>query len=67
MHYSNASEPLTAESARERTETLAGRETQIPPGRYFLLGDNSPASVDSRFDAIGTVDGADILFVLPQR
>ena len=67
LHYSNASEPLTAESARERTETLAGRETQIPPGRYFLLGDNSPASVDSRFDAIGTVDGADILFVLPQR
>lgn len=36
----------------------------IPTGKFFILGDNRKASLDSRFD-IGLVDEEDIHYVLP--
>ena len=42
LHYSSV-----ADSRSERT---------IPAGRYYALGDNSPASRDSRFEDVGFVE-----------
>ncbi len=37
------------------------RPADASPG-YFLLGDNSPASLDSRFEAFGTIDADALMF-----
>lgn len=45
----------------------ASAAIEIPPLRYFLLGDNSPASFDGRFAEFGTIDAADVLFRAASR
>lgn len=64
LHYSNADDRGTENSEETRYATLLGHATKTPQGRYFLLGDNSPASLDSRFDAVGTIDEKDLLFIV---
>ncbi|MBR4834472.1 MAG: hypothetical protein IKU86_09120 [Thermoguttaceae bacterium] len=49
LHYSSV-EPSTP------------RAVDAEPPRYFLLGDNSPASLDSRFEQFGTIDADALLF-----
>ncbi len=64
LHYSNVAELRTTEDVAqdERVATLVGEETLVPQGRLFLLGDNSPASLDSRFHSFGTVDVDAVLY-----
>ena len=66
LHYSNVSEPSPRRSDEIRTETLTGKAVKTQTGKYFLLGDNSPASIDSRFASAGTVDERDVLFIVAQ-
>ncbi|MBP5620376.1 MAG: hypothetical protein J6X44_00010 [Thermoguttaceae bacterium] len=66
LHYSNAPKTPTAQPGETRSETLVGRAVKTPEGRYFLLGDNSPASIDCRFDSVGTIDASDVLFIVAQ-
>ena len=66
LHYSNAPKTPTSQPGETRSETLTGRAVKTPEGRYFLLGDNSPASIDCRFDSVGTVDARDVLFIVAQ-
>lgn len=51
LHYSSVA-PQESESRRADAASTG----------YFLLGDNSPASLDSRFDAFGTVAADALLF-----
>ena len=69
LHYSNVDELRTIRDVAqdERVATLVGEETLVPQGRLFLLGDNSPASLDSRFQSFGTVDVGAVLYqIVPQ-
>ena len=49
LHYSN----VAAQEPERRRDKAPG---------YFLLGDNSPASLDSRFSSFGTLDADALLF-----
>jgi len=63
LHYSNVDETrMSKENVPndERVATLVGEETIIGQRRLFVLGDNSPASVDSRFPNFGTIDVDDV-------
>jgi hypothetical protein len=45
--------------------SVAAQEAEPPrvePNDYFLLGDNSPASLDSRFASFGTIEANALLF-----
>ncbi len=58
LHYSNVADQ--APESRRDGETSG----------YFLLGDNSPASLDSRFASFGTIEASALLFrvaTLPQN
>ncbi len=50
---------LHAPAARMLRENRRGDEIVIPPGYYFVLGDNRDASFDSRY--FGLVPAADVL------
>ena len=51
--------PLPEESLR--AEYISDDETLIPDGMYFLLGDNTEESVDSRYEIVGLMPESDIL------
>ena len=64
LHYSNVAETRTGASPDVVYETIAGRAVKTPQDGYFMLGDNSPASIDSRFEALGVVNADDVMFVV---
>ncbi len=66
LHYSNVPETPTSRPGETRSTTLTGRAVGVPEGRFFLLGDNSPVSIDCRFDSVGTIDAREILFIAAQ-
>ena len=51
--------PLPEESLR--AEYISDDDTLIPDGMYFLLGDNTEESVDSRYEIVGLMPEDDIL------
>jgi len=69
LHYSKVDELRTSndDAQDKRVATLGGEETLVAQGRLFVLGDNSPASVDSRFQSFGTVDVDDALCRIAQK
>ena len=67
LHYSRVNDDFSGESGEERSATLHGSSVLTPKGRYFVLGDNSPASIDSRYSSSGTVAEEDVLFVAARR
>lgn len=64
LHYSNVTESRSGGSPDLVYETLSGRATRTSSTGYFMLGDNSPASIDSRFETLGVVDESDVMFVV---
>ncbi len=60
--------PFFSEKAVYSDPGQAAEELYLPPGQYFVLGDNPDHSSDSRFEVIGLVDRSDIVGkILPQR
>lgn len=66
LHYSSAAGSIGERAPDYRSETLTGRATKVPEGEYFALGDNSPVSLDSRFDSAGTVPEEKLLYIVQQ-
>ena len=65
MHYAKG----LAQTSYQGTFLREGREIEVPPGHYFVLGDTWADSVDSRIDGLipqANLKGK-VLFSIPGR
>ncbi|MCF0233508.1 MAG: hypothetical protein HUK22_00855, partial [Thermoguttaceae bacterium] len=59
--------PTLRRDAHYSAAANSPRVATVPEGQYYLLGDNSPASIDSRFPDFGFIAGDAILYGAASR